>query len=131
VLVAIGYGLALPGIAVLHVRHIAVRQSGAFLATISGGAVVAVGISGAANLDVRPAALFVLGLWWWTIGKMWVETGVLPRAFGYGTATLAIVAFVLVPLDAVLGERYFTAGHTILGLWLIVLAWNFARLGPD
>ncbi len=88
-------------------------------------------VSGAANLDVRPAALFVLGLWWWTIGKMWVETGVLSRAFGYGTATLAIVAFVLVPLEAVLGEQYFTAGHAILGLWLIVLAWNFVRLGPD
>lgn len=129
-LVAIGYGLLLPGIAVLHVRHIAVRQSGAFLATVAGGAVATVGISGSANLDVRPAALFVLGVWWWTIGKMWAETGVLPRRFGFATAALGILAFVLVPLESVLGEQYFTAGHAILGLWLLLLARAFVRLRP-
>lgn len=129
-LVAIGYGLLLPGIAVLHVRHFAVRQSGAFLGTIAGVAVTAVGISGSANLDVRPAALFVLGVWWWTIGKMWAETGVLPRALGYATAALGALAFLLVPLEAVQGERYFTAAHALLGLWLLVLAPVVVRLRP-
>src|SRR5207244_2528616 len=79
-------GFLLPGIAVLHVRHAAVRQSGAILATIAGAAVATVGLAGSANLDVRPAALFVLGLWWWTIGKMWVETRGMPRPFGLATA---------------------------------------------
>src|SRR5207244_182562 len=62
VLVAMGYGLLLPGIAVLHVRHAAARQSGAILATIAGAAVATVGLAGSAHLDVRPASLFVLGL---------------------------------------------------------------------
>lgn len=122
VLIAIGYGLLLPGIAVLHVRHAAVRDSGAILATIAGAAVATVGIAGSANVDVRPAALFVLVVWWWTIGKLWAETGVLPRAFGLVTAALAIVTLVLVPLEVTLGEKVFTAGHAILGSWLLGLA---------
>ena len=142
VLVAVGYGLLLPGIAVLHVRHTAVRQSGAILATIAGAAVATVGLAGSANLDVRPASQFVLGLWWWTIGKMWVETGVLPRPFGIATAALGALAFVLVPLEAfspfflgsmpraladAIAEPYFSATHLLLGPWLLVLAWIFAR----
>jgi hypothetical protein len=119
----------LPGIAVLHVRHARVRESGAFLGTIAGVAVAILGISGSANLDVRPAALFVLGMWWWTIGKLWTQTAVLPRAFGVGTAALAMLAFALVPLESLFGEQYFTAGHAILGLWLIVLAWIFVARG--
>jgi hypothetical protein len=142
VLVAVGYGFLLPGIAVLHVRHSAVRQSGAVLATIAGAAVATVGLAGSANLDVRPASQFVLGLWWWTIGKMWVETGVLPRPFGIATAALGVLAFVLVPLEAfspfflgsmpraladAIAEPYFSATHLLLGPWLLVLAWIFAR----
>jgi len=96
--VAVAYGFLLPAIAVLHVRHAAVRQSGAILATIAGAAVATVGLAGSANVDVRPASLFVLGMWWWTIGKMWVQTGVLPRTFGRVTAALGLVAFALVPL---------------------------------
>jgi len=142
VLVAVGYGFLLPGIAVLHVRHSAARQSGAVLATIAGAAVATVGLAGSANLDVRPASQFVLGLWWWTIGKMWVETGVLPRPFGIATAALGVLAFVLVPLEAfspfflgsmpraladAIAEPYFSATHLLLGPWLLVLAWIFAR----
>jgi len=142
VLVAVGYGFLLPGIAVLHVRHSAVRQSGAILATIAGAAVATVGLAGSANLDVRPASQFVLGLWWWTIGKMWAQTGVLPRPFGIATAALGALAFVLVPLEAfspfflgsmpraladAITEPYFSAAHLLLGLWLLVLAWIFAR----
>src|SRR4029078_4396962 len=99
-LVAVAYGFLLPAIAVLHVRHAGVRQSGAILGTIAGAAVATVGLAGSANVDVRPASLFVLGMWWWTIGKMWAQTGVLPRTFGRVTAVLGLVAFAFVPLEA-------------------------------
>jgi hypothetical protein len=127
---------------VLHVRHAAVRQSGAILATIAGAAVATVGLAGSANVDVRPASLFVLGMWWWTIGKMWAQTGVLPRTFGRLTAALGLAAFVLVPIEAfssaftavmprsladALAQPYFSAAHLVLGLWLLALAWTFAR----
>ena len=148
-LVAVAYGFLLPGIAVLHVRHVAVRQSGAILATIAGAAVATVGLAGSANVDVRPASLFVLGMWWWTIGKMWAQTGVLPRAFGRITGGLGLVAFVLVPVEAfapafsavmprsladALAQPYFSAAHLALGLWLFALAAIFGRDGsrrPD
>ena len=111
----------------LHVRHAAVRQSGAILATIAGAAVATVGISGSANADIRPAALLVLGMWWWTIGKMWAQTGVLTRTFGRVTAALGIAAFVAVPLEPF--SAAFTAAHVVLGVWLLVLAWTFASEG--
>jgi hypothetical protein len=123
ILIAVAYGLILPGIAVLHVRNARVRESGAILGTIAGTAVVAVGLSGAANVDVRPAALFVLGIWWWTIGKMWFETNVLPRTFGLATAGVGLLTFALVPAEAILGERVFSASHALLGAWLLGLAW--------
>jgi hypothetical protein len=127
---------------VLHVRHAAVRQSGAILGTIAGAAVATVGLAGSANIDVRPASLFVLGMWWWTIGKLWTETGVQPRTFGTVTAVLGVCAFVLVPLEAfsgtfvavmprwladALAQPYFNAAHLVLGLWLLALAWTLAR----
>ena len=142
---AIAYGFLLPAIAVLHVRHAAVRQSGAILATISGAAVATVGLAGSANVDVRPASLFVLGMWWWTIGKMWVQTGVMPRVFGRVTAALGLAAFALVPIEAfaasfnavmprsladALAQPYFSAAHITLGVWLFVLAAIFARGTP-
>ena len=124
----------------LHVRHAAVRESGAILATISGAAVATVGLAGSANIDVRPASLFVLGMWWWTIGKMWAQTGVLPRRFGLVTAGLGLAAFVLVPIEAfstalvavmprsladALAQPYFSAAHVVLGVWLCALAGVF------
>ncbi|MEP7003056.1 MAG: hypothetical protein ABI888_00810 [Chloroflexota bacterium] len=132
VLIALAYGFMLPAIAVLHVRHAAVRQSGAILATIAGAAVATVGLSGSANVDVRPAALFVLGIWWWTIGKMWVQTGVMPRLFGQITALLGLAAFVLVPVEAfsnVIGttQPWFGAAHVVQGFWLLVLSMLFGR----
>ena len=142
--VAVAYGFLLPGIAVLHVRHVAVRQSGAILATIAGAAVATVGLAGSANVDVRPASLFVLGMWWWTIGKMWAQTGVLPRTFGRITAALGLLAFVLVPVEAfsaaftavmprsladALAQPYVSAAHLALGFWLLILAWTFASAG--
>lgn len=142
---AIAYGFLLPAIAVLHVRHAAVRQSGAILGTIAGAAVATVGLAGSANIDVRPASLFVLGMWWWTIGKMWVQTGVMPRMFGQATAALGLVAFVLVPIEAfsaafvavmprsladALAQPYFSAAHVALGVWLFALGTIFVREAP-
>ena len=139
---AVAYGFLLPAIAVLHVRHAAVRQSGAILATIAGAAVATVGLAGSANVDVRPASLFVLGIWWWSIGKMWAQTGVMPRTLGRVTAALGLVAFVFVPLQAfsatlgsvmprsladALAQPYFSAAHLVIGAWLLALAATFAR----
>ena len=127
----------------LQVRHAAVRRSGAILGTIAGAAVATVGLAGSANVDIRPASLFVLGMWWWTIGKLWVQTGVLPRVFGRVTAVLGLAAFMLVPLEAfapsftavmprsladALAQPYISAAHLVLGAWLLVLSAIFARL---
>ncbi|HUQ17671.1 MAG TPA: hypothetical protein VM070_07780 [Candidatus Saccharimonadales bacterium] len=141
-LTALGYGLIFPLVAVLQVRNAPHRQSGAILGTITGSAVAAVGLAGAANIDVRPASLFVLGMWWWTIGKMGVETGTLPRRFGQLTALLGALGFLLVPLETfgpgftavlprsvadALAQPWFAAAHVVLGLWLLAIATNFAR----
>ena len=130
-LIAIGYGLMLPTIAVLHVRHSAVRSSGAMLGTIAGTATVGVGLVAAIALDLRPAALIVLGIWWWTIGKMWVETDVMSRSLGFVTAALGVLAFVAAALLALLADllvpgatagQAWTVVHAVVGLWLIALA---------
>jgi hypothetical protein len=129
---AVGYGLLLPVIASLHVRHEPLRGSGAVLGTIAGASVVTLGLGAAANVDLIPAALFVRGVWWWTIGKMWAETGVLPRAFGWITAGLAIPCFALVAVYAATGIPMAPPDlplRLILGLWLIALAVFFWRGG--
>ncbi len=123
-------------------RTLAVRQSGAILGTLAGVAVATVGLAGSANIDVRPASLFVLGLWWWTIGKMAAETGVLPRGFGVATAALGAIAFLFVPLEAfsaafaammprsvadVLAQPYFSVAHVAMVGWLFTLAAILAR----
>jgi hypothetical protein len=136
-LIAVGYGLILPAVAVMHVRHRGVRDSGAILGTIAGTAVVAIGLIASVNVDLRPAALFILGMWWWTIGKIWVETGVLPRELGTVTAALGI----LVLLGALLESAGILAavlpgypeidvwmfGQIALGAWLIAIAFVLAR----
>jgi hypothetical protein len=140
-LIAIAYGLMLPAIAVLHVRHRTVRSSGAILGTIAGTAVVAVGLGGSVNVDLRPAGLFVLGIWWWTIGKMWAETGVLSRGFGLVTAALAAVALVGGLFDAVdTGVGALVSGfpdldawatlQVALGAWLVAIAVMLAARSP-
>lgn len=141
-LTAIGFGFILPFVAVLHVRNAPHRGSGAILGTITGMTVAAVGLAGAANIDVRPAALFVLGMWWWTIGKMAVETGSLPRRLGQATAALGALSFLVVPLEAfgpafaavlphaaaeVLAQPWFATGRIVLGLWLWAVAVTCAR----
>jgi hypothetical protein len=130
-LIAVGFGLMLPAIAVLHSLHRTVRSSGAVLGTIAGTATVAIGLAASVALDLRPAALVVLGVWWWTIGKMWVETGVMPRVLGLATAALAVLAIVgaaLLVLSADLLQPGVAAGqawtivHVVIGLWLLGLS---------
>ena len=127
---ALGYGLLLPVIASLHVRHEPVRRSGAVLGTIAGASVVTLGLGAAASGALIPAALFVRGVWWWTIGKMWAETGVLPRTFGWTTMALAVVCFVLVGVYAFTGIPMAPPDlplRMILGAWLMILAVFFWR----
>ena len=120
-------------IASLHVRHEPLRRSGAVLGTVAGASVVTLGLGAAGNPDLIPAALFVRGIWWWTIGKMWAETGVLTRPFGWITAALAMACFALVVAYSINEVSMSTPDlplRVILGLWLIVLAgflWRDAR----
>lgn len=123
----------------MHGRHTLVRQSAAILGTIAGNATVTVGLGGSVNGDLRPAALFVLGMWWWTIGKMWVQTRALPRELGWVTATLGVLALIGTVVESanILAAvvpgypdvRAWTLGQIALGLWLIALATVLAR--PD
>jgi hypothetical protein len=115
----------LPVLASLHVRHAPVRQSGAVLGTIAGATVVTLGLGAAVNADLIPAALFVRGVWWWTIGKMWAETGVLSRVFGWITMALAVACFALVALFAATGIPMSPPDlplRMLLGAWLVALA---------
>jgi len=124
-LAAVGYGLLLPIIASLQVLHRPVRESGAILGTIAGASVVTLGLGAAANTDLIPAALFVRGIWWWTIGKMWAETAVMPRIFGFLTMLLAVLCVGLVGLYAATGLPMAPPDlplRMILGVWLIGLA---------
>jgi hypothetical protein len=125
-LTSIAYGLMLPVIAVLHVRHAVVRQSGAMLGTISGTAVAVVGIGASAAPELAVAALFVRAIWWWTIGKMWWETGVMPRWLGAITLGLAVGEFALVlalgPLNVDMSTAWL-ALRALLGAWLLALSY--------
>jgi hypothetical protein len=132
-LTAVAYGLMLPVIAVLHVRHEAVRRSGAILATIGGTSVIVVGIAASAAAELAVAALFVRAIWWWTIGKTWWETGVLPRWLGAVTLGLAAGEFALVlalgPLGADMAVAWLPL-RALLGFWLFALSyalWRVAR----
>ena len=129
-LTAVAYGLMLPVIAVLHVRHVIVRQSGAMLGTIAGTAVVVVGISASAAPELAVAALFVRAIWWWTIGKMWWETEVLPRWLGAVTLGLAVGEFALVlalgPLGADMAVAWLPL-RVLLGIWMLALSYALWR----
>ena len=119
---ALGFGLILPVLASLHVRHLLVRQSGAVLGTIAGTCVVLLGLGGAQ--ETFPALLMARAVWWWTIGKMWAETNVLPRAFGWITMALAIL-FPAVAALTTLGSRSDASADLALRLvfasWLVIL----------
>jgi len=120
----------LPVVAVLHVRHVTVRQSGAMLGTIAGTSVVVVGIAASAAPELAVAALFVRAIWWWTIGKLWWETGVLPRWLGAVTLGLAVGEFALVLAFGPLGLDMAVAWlplRALLGVWLLALSFVLWR----
>jgi hypothetical protein len=117
-------------IAVLHVRHQAVRESGAILATTAGTATLTVGIAAGANPDLVVAALLIRGIWWWTIGKMWAETRVLPRWLGLPTMVLAAIAIGAALASAPMGMESATlwmSERLILGLWTLALSYALWR----
>ncbi|HEU5287011.1 MAG TPA: hypothetical protein VFV20_01280 [Candidatus Limnocylindria bacterium] len=124
-LLAVGYGLLLPVIAILHVRHQRWRESGAILGTIGGASVVVLGIVAAVAPVATIPALFVRGVWWWTIGKMWWETALLPRPLGAATMALALGAFALAAAAAPLALEpagIASADRAVLGAWAIALS---------
>ena len=128
--IALGYALLLPPLATLHVRHAAVRQSGAILATSAGTATITVGLAASANMELVVAALLVRGIWWWTIGKLWVETDVMPRALGYLTMALAVLAIATAVASAPMSMEstlVWTLERLILGVWTLVLAYALWR----
>ena len=120
---AVGFGLILPVLASLHVLHLPVRQSGAVLGTIAGTCVVIAGLGAAP--ETLPAVLVARAVWWWTIGKMWAETGVLPRVFGWITMLLAILFPAVVAIAALGGRTDFSADlplRLVFAVWLVILA---------
>jgi len=130
VLVAVGYGLLLPVLAVLQVRHATVRQSGAILGTAAGMATITVGIAASSNVDLIVPALFVRGVWWWTIGKIWAETGVMPRLLGVATMVLAIIAIGAALASAPMtmdAATLWASERVILGIWSLALAFALWR----
>jgi hypothetical protein len=127
------YLLLLPAIAHLHIRHSGVRISGATLALLTGAAAAIVGIAGALNVDAQPAAMFAQGMWWWTVGKLWAETGVVQRTLGLATAGSAalvllasFVASGLAPLTALVpgvpDVALWDASRLGLAAWSLMLA---------
>ena len=124
-LVAVGYGLILPVLAMLQLRHASVRQSGAILGTAAGMATVTVGIAASANPAVVVPALFVRGIWWWTIGKIWADTGVYPRLFGIATMAFAVIAIGAALASAPMtmdASTLWRSERAILGAWTLGLA---------
>jgi len=112
----------LPAIASLHQRHEAVRRSGAVLGTIAGTATVNIGAVATAVPGILAVAVMVAGMWWWTIGKIWAETGVLPRTFGLITMALAVACFALLAAFA----TSLTSSVPDLLIRLAITAWLFA-----
>jgi hypothetical protein len=127
-LTALAYGLMLPVIAVLHVRHAQVRESGAILGTIIGTVIVAIGIGAigsTAASELALAALFIRAMWWWTLGKLWWETDVVSRGLGAITMGLAVGQFALVTVFGLTGADMTIVALPLritLGLWMLLLA---------
>ena len=87
-----------------------------------GTAAVLVGIVSVPVAGVRGAAFLLTGMWWWTLGKMGVETGTLPRSFGLLTAAAGVAALAATPLAAASAAYNPTdALHIAIGLWLLLL----------
>ena len=130
------YLLLLPAIAQLHVLHRTVRDSGALLGTLTGTAAVVLGIAQPALPLVSTGALFALGIWWWTIGKLWVQTGLLPALLGATTAALGALALLVTLSTPLMRDAYLViypfwpVVHGAIALWSFALAISLWRR-PD
>jgi len=118
----LGYGFLLPALATLHARSAPRRASGAVLATLAGLATV---VSALVGLGWQ--TLFFLGMWWWTAGKMALETATLPRVFAQLTMALAALAFVGTLFAAIGSFAALPLGQAALAAWTLGLATVFAR----
>ena len=118
----LGYGLLLPPLATLHARSAPHRSSGAVLATSAG---VATALS--ALFGTGWQTLFFLGMWWWTAGKMALETATLPRAFAQLTMALGVLALVAAVFAAIGSFAALPLGQAALAAWLLGLAAVFIR----
>ncbi len=128
-LAVLGFGLLLPPVAILHVRISAIGPQAAILATAAGLATSVVGILALALDDLEPGALFFLGMWWWVVGKLSVENGLLARPFGVATMLASAFAFVAMVGDALgIGRWTWTAPRLVLAAWLVALATLLYRL---
>jgi len=130
-LTAAGYALMLPVLAVLHVRHQSMRESGAVLGTAAGIATVTVGIAASGNDTLIVAALLVRGIWWWTIGKLWRETSLLPSWIALTTMALAVLAFVAAIATAPMGvdtQTIWMEARGVLALWLLAVAYALWKI---
>ena len=106
------------------------RQSGAILGTAAGMATITVGIAASANAGLVVPALFVRGIWWWTIGKIWAESGVLPRLLGTATMVLAVIAIGAAVASAPMtmdAATLWLSERVILGLWTLAVAFALWR----
>ena len=93
------------------------------LGTIAGTGLVVIGLSGAP--ETSPALLIVRTVWWWTIGKMWAETNVMPRTLGWITALLGVAFPAAVGVAAIAGRSDLLpdlALRLVFSAWLVVLA---------
>lgn len=134
ILSVLGFGLLLPAVATLHVRFTPVGPHGAILATLAGTATAILGLAAMLLDDLEPAALFVLGMWWWVVGKFVTETALLPRALGLVTSAIAVLAFACALGNVIsVGRWTWTVPRLALAAWMAVLAavlWRDAR-APD
>ena len=119
----LAYAFILPAVALLHARNAPHRASGTVLASLTGLGVASIGIAASRDPSLRPAELILLGLWWWTLGKMSWETGTLPGRFGLVTAAAGAAALLLaVGLSSGAAPLAGDVARLALGAWLVVLA---------
>lgn len=130
ILAVLGFGLLLPPIAILHARFAGANAHGTLLSTIAGTATAVTGLAALLLNDLEPAALFFLGLWWWTAGRLATEAVAFPRAFALATSALGVIAF-LASLADIFGVRIaWSAARLLLAAWLVVLTWLLRRKVP-
>lgn len=80
--------------------------------------------------DLEPAALFFLGMWWWTAGRLAIEASAFPRAFGIATSILGAIAFAASFADIFGARTAWSASRLLLAAWLVVLTWLLRRKVP-